>query len=988
MSGKLRLAEGGRIDRSQPISFRFNGSQYKGFEGDTLASALMAHGVRLVARSFKYHRPRGIMSAGIEETNALVQLVGDEDEPNVPATIVNLREGLEAESVNCWPSVNYDFGAINERFWRLFPAGFYYKTFMWPASMWHFYEYFIRRMAGMGRSPKTYNADDHYEKRFHSCDVMVVGSGPAGLAAALAAGRSGARVLLVDDQREAGGDLLNTTAEIDGKDAMNWVTESVAEIAGMGEVIHLQNATAAGYYDHNFLTVVERGPSHDWIRERMWKVRAKEVVLATGSFERPMVFTDNDRPGVMLAGAARTFARRYGVKPGQRAVIMTNNSDAYDVAFLLVDTGVDVAAIVDARKSIPETIAAKASELGIEVISGHGIVGVDGKKSVSGVSIAPLSDPSQTRRISCDLVCTSGGWSPSIHLFSQSGGKPKWDAAQLCFVPGASVQSERSTGSARGTFALSDCIREGFSAGAEAAQASGHKAETPNTPETSATEPLAVEALWEIPSGRKGTRAFVDFQNDVTTGDLRLAAREGYQSVEHVKRYTTAGMGIDQGKTGNINVIGILAQNYELEPPEVGTTTFRPPYSPISFGVMAGIDQGQLIIPSRRTPMTDWHEKEGGFMNEAGLQYRRPLYYTKDGETIAEASRREAKTVRTSVGMYDGSPLGKIELNGPDVVKLLNMVYANSFDTLKIGMGRYGMMLHEDGRMLDDGITFRLGEEHYLMSTGSGAADSIYAHVVRMLQCEWPEWKIYATPVTAQWAGMCICGPRARDVLVKLGTDIDLNPETFKFMGVAEGKIGGFSTRIMRATYTGELSFEVNVPSRYGQAMWEAIMEAGKEWDITPVGGEANGILRVEKGFIAPGAEGDGTTNLFDAAHGWAFHQKKKDFIGKRSVDRDRRIGGPRKQLVGLLPEDSTFVPPDGSPIIEGGTNGGAPVMIGHVTAGTFSPNLERSLTLALLMEGHNRKGEKVTISLADRTALATVTDPIFIDPSGERMRS
>jgi sarcosine oxidase subunit alpha len=988
MSGKFRLTEGGRIDRSRPINFRFNGKRYGGFEGDTLASALLAHGVRVVARSFKFHRPRGIMAAGIEESNAIVQLCGDEDEPNVPATRLLLREGLEARSVNCWPSVNFDLGAINERFWRLFPSGFYYKTFMWPASMWPFYEHLIRQMAGWGRAPKTYNSKEHYEKRFHHCDVLVVGAGPSGIAAALAAGRSGARVLLVDDQPEPGGDLLNGAAEIGGKEALNWIAESVAELDAMPEVIRLSNATAAGYYDHNFLAVVETDPSHDWIRERMWKVRAKQVVIAAGSIERPMVFVDNDRPGVMQAGAARTYVSRYGVKPGQRAVFMTNNSSAYEAAFTLAEAGVEVAAIVDSREAIPETVAAKASTLGIDVIPGHGIVAVEGRKRVSGVAIAPLSNPSQSRRISCDLVCSSGGWSPSIHLSSQSGAKPQWDADQLCFVPGVSVQAERSSGSARGTFALGECLREGFEMGAEAARAAGQEAETPDLPETSATEPLAIEAHWELSSGRRGARAFVDLMNDVTSDDLKLAVREGYQSVEHVKRYTAAGMGIDQGKTGNVNVIGILAQDFGLEPPEVGTTTFRPPYSPISFAVMTGIDQGQLIIPSRRTPITDWNEREGAFMNEAGLNFRRPLYFTKTGEDIDEASRREAKAVRTSVGIYDGSPLGKIELAGPDVVKLLNMIYTNSFDKMRIGGGRYGMMLFEDGRMFDDGITFRLGEDRYLMSTGSGTADAIFAHVQRMLQCDWPEWKVYATLVSAQWANICVCGPRTREVFERVGTDIDITNESFKFLDIREGTVGGFPARLMRATFTGELSFEVAVPSRHGLAMWEALMEAGSEWDITPVGGEANGILRLEKGFIMPGAEGDGTTNVFDAAHGWMFHQKKKDFIGKRSVDRDRKLGGPRKQLVGLLMEDPSFVPPDGSPIIEGETDAGQPIMVGHITAGTFSPNLERSLALALLFQGRDRKGESVTISLADRTEQATVTDPIFIDPRGERMRS
>jgi len=979
MTQGFRLDGGGAIDRHRPLTFSFNGRSLRGYAGDTLASALLANGVRVVARSFKFHRPRGIMSAGVEETNALVQLTGALDEPNALSTRLALSEGLCADSVNCWPSVDFDFGAINERLWRLFPAGFYYKTFMRPAWLWPVYERVLRQFAGFGRAPKS-ASDDCYEKRFHHCDVLVVGAGPAGLAAALAAGRSGARVTLVDDQSHPGGDLHNAAAEIDGRPALAWAADAAAAFDRLPGAVRLAESTAAGYYDHNFLTVFQRNPEQPWLRERIWKVRAKQVVVAAGAIEQPLVFADNDRPGVMLAAAARTYVHRYAVRPGTRAVVVTNNTSAYAAAADLARAGIAVAAIVDTRA------APAAAAGGIEVLAGHAIVGVKGVKQVRAVVVAPRAGGAE-QQIACDLVCMSGGWNPVVHLLSQAGEQLRWDERHACFVPGPPVQAERAAGSANGAFALADCLREGFEAGAAAASAAGYSASSPPVPATPTTPALDLEPCWSMPPRRRGTRAFVDFQNDVTADDVGLALGEGYASVEHVKRYTTAGMGVDQGKTGNINIIGLMAERAGVAPPEVGTTTFRPPYTPIGFGAIAGIDQGPIIIPARVTPLTEWHESHGGILDEAGSNYRRPKCYVRRGESERDAIMREARAVRNGLGIYDGSPLGKIDLRGPDARALIDRLYTNSFTTLPIGRARYGLMLQEDGRLLDDGVVFRLGEHHYLLSTGSGVAENVYANVIWYLRTVWPDLRAYATLVTTQWANMCVCGPRARDLMRKVGTDFDLAPEAFKFFDFRHGKVGGYAARVARVTYTGELSFEVNVPARHGRAMWELLMKAGGEWDITPVGSETSNVLRIEKGFLLMRVEGDGMANPYDVGHGWVINEKKADFVGKRSLQRDRNVGDPRRELVGLLTDDPNFVPPDGSPIVEVGATG-KKIMIGHVTAATYSPNVERAIALALLRGGHQRKGETVTIAAGAREARARVTEPIFIDPDGERMRS
>ena len=867
----FRLAAGGTlIDRSRRLRFRFNGTDYEGHPGDTLASALMANGVRVVGRSFKYHRPRGIVAAGAEEPNAVVQLDGEGDgggdEPNARATTLALREGLSARSVNCRPSVNFDLGAINDRLSRLLAAGFYYKTFMGPPGGWNFYGRFIRRMAGLGTAPRRPDRRV-YEKRFHHCDVLVAGAGPAGLRAVLAAARSGARVMIADDGPAPGGMLLDGMAAIGGHPAGEWAAEAAAELDALPNVVRLDRATVAGYYDHNLLTVVELSPAQPWIGERLWKVRARRVVLATGASERPLVFTNNDRPGVMLASAALAYVRRHGVRPGTRAVAVTNNNSAYRAVLALADAGVEVPVLADVRRHPPEPLVAGLAARGVEVLRGHAVVDVAGAQTVRAAAVAPPERPGERRRVACDLVLCSGGWNPRVHLHSQSGARPAYDAEHACFVPGDSVQAERSAGACNGAFSLRAALEQGWRAGAEACAALGFDA--PDVSGTSATEvpecsedpPPDTLPCWEIPSPRPRAKAFVDLANDVTAEDIRIAEQEGFRSVEHVKRYTTAGMGIDQGKLGNVNAIGILSEALSQAPGAVGTTSYRPPYTPVSFGVIAGKERSELVLPARRTALTDRVEEAGAVMFEAGAGYRRPSCFPRAGESEAEAIAREALACRTAAGMYDGSPLGKFELHGPDVAAFLDRVYANRWDDLAVGRGRFGWMLREDGRLLDDGITFRLGEDHWWMFAGTSAAGHVHRHLERLLQLVWPELKVYLTIVTSQWTNVCVCGPKARAVLEGAGTGASLAPDAFPFMAMREMTVAGLPARVARAGYTGELSFEVNVPARHGVRLWEALTEAGEPFGLAPIGSEASMVMRCEKGFVSAGFEGDGIVN-------------------------------------------------------------------------------------------------------------------------------
>ena len=991
-AGVMRTDQGGRIDRSRHYAFEFNGRSYRGHPGDTLASALLANDVRLVARSFKYHRPRGIVSAGVEEPNALVQLAGFDDVPNEPATTLALTDGMSARSVNCWPSVDFDLGAMNGHLAPLFPAGFYYKTFFGGPGGWDLCGPVIRRLAGLGRAPASAGPNG-YEKRFYHCDLLVVGAGPAGLTAALAASRAGARVMLVDERSEVGGSLLEQTAHIGDRPAMDWVSQATAELHDLG-VLRLSDATAFGYYDQNFIGIVECHPEPEWLQERLWKVRAARVILATGAIERPLVFPDNDRPGVMTVHAARAYLNRFGVLAGRRAVVVTNNNSAYEAALDLCAGGVAVRLVIDVRGSVDSELRRQLARNGVEVLAAHVVTGVDGTRSVRAVHCGPSDEageplPSQPqRRVECDLILSSGGWNPTVHLHSQTGARPVFDEAKACFIPGIPVQAEHSVGAAAGEFDLAKCLGEGERVGRQFANELDFDARPGPVLDTGPTVPLDIEACWQMACDSPRAKAFVDLQNDVTVADLRLAHREGFRSVEHLKRYTTAGMGTDQGKLGNANIIGILAGIDECPPGSVGTTTFRPPYSPISFGAIAGNDLRELAIPARRTAITGWNESNRAVMFEAGAGYRRPSYYPRGEETMAQAINREVLACRNAAGIYDGSPLDKFELAGPDVVEFLERVYTNRWSDLKPGRARFGWLLREDGRLLDDSVCFRLGERHFRMFCGTGAADQVQAHLERLLQLEWPHLQVHLAVVTSQWTNICVCGPRSREILRAAGATISLDGKALPFMAVTTGEVAGLSATVARVSYTGELSFEINVRARDGLELWEGLLAAGEPFGLTPVGSEASLVMRCEKGFVSAGFEGDGIVNVYDAGQGWCVDHTKLDFIGKRTLERDKRLGGVRPAVVGLVPDDESFVPPDGTPLLDPPGPDGQPNMVGYVSQGVHSPTLGRGIALAVLDGGGGRIGQSITVDAVGQRGTAQITAPCFVDPDGVRMRS
>ncbi len=1002
MAGHMRLPQGGLVKRDTPLTFTFDGRTYLGLAGDTLASALLANGVHLVGRGFKYHRPRGIVSAGAEEPNALMQ-VGDDPrtEPNLKATQVELVDGLSARSQNAWPSLEFDVGAVNSLASRFLPSGFYYKTFMWPASAWKTYEHFIRRAAGLGHSPSERDPD-RYDKTFAHCDVLVVGGGPAGLAAALAAGRAGARVVLAEQDSLLGGALLNQQGEtIDGQPALDWVVAAEAELAAMPEVRILKRTIAYAAFDHNFFGLVESltdhlpaAPEH-LPRKRLWKLRTKQAVFCGGAIERPMVFADNDRPGVMTASAVQTYVNRYAVKPGRRAVVFTNNDSGYGAALDMTAAGIEVAAVVDTRPTPAGPLTERAEAQGLRILAESAIVGVEGKKRVKGVRVAELAADGKTmvgevEAIDCDLVANSGGWNPTVHLFCQAKGKLRWDDDHACFVPDEAMQpGQRSAGAGNGAFGLQSCLTQGAEAGAAAAADCGFSAATGELPQAGERDFLPGRWLWLIPGehplGQKA-KHFVDQQNDVTAADLKLALREGYSSIEHVKRYTTTGMATDQGKMGNVNAIGIVAETVNKHLPDVGVTTFRPPYTPVTFGAFAGRDVDDLLDPVRRTPMHAWHERNGALFEDVG-QWRRAWYYPREGEDIHAAVNREVKAVRDSLGILDATTLGKIDIQGPDAAEFLNRVYTNAWLKLAVGRCRYGLMLKEDGMVMDDGVTTRLGEQHYLMTTTTGNAAAVLAHLEDYLQTEWPDLKVYLTSVTEQFATMTISGPNARVLLGEL-TDADISPEALPHMGYTPGKVAGVPARIFRISFTGECSFEINVPASFGMAVWQTLMTAGERYGITPYGTEAMHVLRAEKGYIIVGQETDGSVTPLDLDMDWIV-SKTKDFVGKRSLTREDMSKPDRKQLVGLLTKDPQEVLPEGAQLVDEVLSNPPMPMLGHVTSSYYSPNCGRSIALALVKGGLAKKGETIFAPLADGKVVPCVIaeSPVFFDPEGERLK-
>ncbi|SEB16127.1 sarcosine oxidase subunit alpha family protein [Paraburkholderia sartisoli] len=996
MSQKDRLPGGGRINRAIVLNFTFNGRKYQGFQGDTLASALLANGVHFVARSWKYHRPRGIVTAGVEEPNAIVQLeTGAYTVPNARATEVELYQGLVATSVNAKPSIEKDRMAVNQKIARFIPAGFYYKTFMWPRRFWPKYEEAIRDAAGLGTAPEEKDAD-RYDKCFAHCDVLVIGAGPTGLAAAHAAARSGARVTLVDDQPEPGGSLLSCRAEIDGKPALQWVHQIEDALRQMPDVKILCRSTAFGYQDHNLVTVTQRLTEHlpvsqrKGTRELMWKIRAKRVILATGAHERPIVFGNNDLPGVMLASAVSTYLHRYAVLPGRNAVVFTSNDDGYQCALDLKAAGAQVT-VVDPRAAESKgTLPVLARRHGIKIMNGVAVTAAHGKLRVASVELASYSNGQPGAKqgdLPCDLLAMSGGWSPVLHLFAQSGGKAHWHDDKACFVPGKAMQAETSVGACAGDFALGQGIRLAVDAGVEAARAIGYSVAPPDPVQVADTVEAKMQPLWLV-GGRelaaRGPKQFVDFQNDVSAADIFLAAREGFESVEHVKRYTAMGFGTDQGKLGNINGMAILAQVLGKTIPETGTTTFRPNYTPVTFGTFAGRELGEFLDPVRKTAVHEWHVENGAAFEDVG-NWKRPWYYPKPGEDMHAAVVRESLAVRTSVGILDASTLGKIDIQGPDSAKLLNWVYTNPWSKLEVGKCRYGLMLDENGMIFDDGVTVRLADQHYMMTTTTGGAARVLTWLERWLQTEWPDMRVRLASVTDHWATFAVVGPNSRKVLQKVCHDVDFANEAFPFMSYREGTVAGAAARVMRISFSGELAYEVNVPANVGRAVWEALMAAGAEFDITPYGTETMHVLRAEKGYIIVGQDTDGSMTPYDLGMG-GLVAKSKDFLGKRSLTRSDTAKAGRKQLVGLLPDDASFVIPEGSQIVAGPFQGDTAPMLGHVTSSYYSPILKRSIAMAVVKGGLDRIGETVTIPLADgRQVAASITSSVFYDSEGAR---
>jgi sarcosine oxidase subunit alpha len=1004
----LRTLEGGRIDRSRTVHFSFDGRAYTGVAGDTLASALLANGVHLMGRSFKYHRPRGVLASGAEEPNALVAVRRDAARytPNLRATQVELYEGLEAHSQNRWPSLAFDLGAVNDLLAPFIPAGFYYKTFMWPRRAWQsLYEPRIRAAAGLGRAP-TEADPDRYAARYAHCDVLIVGAGPAGLAATTAAAASGARVMLCDEQNEFGGSLLaddpRGAAAIEGRPAPQWLRETLAALASNARVTLLPRTTAFGYFPHNLLGLNERLTDHladphpEVPRERQWQVRAREVVLTTGAIERPLVFPGNDRPGIMLAGAARTWLNRYGVLPGTRAVVVTACDQAYPAALELQQAGVFIATIADVRAPDDGPWAAQARAAGIPVRARATVLGTSGRRRVNSIRLAQLEagEPGDPHTQPCDLVLMCGGFTPSVHLFSQSRGKLLWDEGLQAFLPGTPAERVRSAGACRGVFALGAALADGAAAGAAAAREATAPARTGVCPSgagaASAMPPAAgggagFAGALPQPAGARA-RAFVDWQNDVTTKDLALATREGFRSIEHIKRYTTTGMATDQGKTSNLNALGIVSRTLGKAIPQVGLTTFRMPYTPVSFGSFAGLSRGELFDPVRATPMHEWARARGVVFEDVGL-WKRARYFPRGAENMHAAVGRECLAVRNACGIFDATTLGKIEVVGKDAVTFMNRLYVNAWTSLAVGRCRYGLLLRDDGFIYDDGVAARVSENCFHLTTTTGGAPRVLAMMEDYLQTEWSDLKVWLTSTTEQWAVIAVQGPNARAVLAEL-VDIDIAAAALPHMSVALGHICGVPMRLFRVSFTGELGFEINVPADFGAPVWQAVWDAGQAHGITPYGTETMHVLRAEKGYIIVGQDTDGTVTPDDAGLGWAIGKNKPDFVGKRSLERPAMTSPERRQLVGLLTTDPHTVLEEGAQVMAQPGARAPSRALGHVTSSYHSSVLARSIAMGLVAGGRARVGQTLYVRVPAGDVPVQVASPVFYDPEGRRLHA
>ncbi len=1000
MSNKFRLSSGGEINRTERVSFKFNGKTFFGYKGDTLASALLANGVHLVGRSFKYHRPRGFLGSGSEEPNAIVQIIKDKarTEPNIRATEIEIFEGFESKSQNCWPSVNFDVGEINNFISPLLPAGFYYKTFMWPAKLWKTYEYFIRKSAGLGVSA-TVRDPDLYDHRYYHCDILIVGSGPAGLTAASIAVKSGKKVLLVDEKADHGGSLVGSDSELtkinDGT-PKDWVNKTFSDLSKNKNIKILNRTSVAAYHNYNYLIMVQNLTDHlneeekkNKIRQRLWKVRAKKVILATGSIERTMVFDCNDRPGIMLSSAVRKYLNRYSVKCGNNVVVFANNDDAYETAISLHNKGIKIKAIIDIRENSDGDLVKKCNDLGLKILWKHAVVTTKGRKKINKVIVMKLSNNNNSVvgneiKIDCDLLCISGGYTPAVHLFTQSGGKLLYNENKSYFYPGKNSLEQISIGSCTGIFNIKKIIDDAYTKVNEFL-----KTNIENDTLVSDMKSGGFENIWLIPSNKVPgkTKSFVDFQNDSTANDIKLALREGFKSIEHVKRYTTTGMATDQGKIANMHALGIISEHTKTKMGELGTTTFRPPYTPLTFGALVGRNVKKFFDITRRTPIHSWHEKNNAKFENVG-QWKRAWYYPINNESMHDAVQRESKAARENVGILDASTLGKIDIQGSDASEFLNRVYTNAWSKLGIGKCRYGLMLNEDGMVYDDGVTTRLGENHYIMTTTTGGAATVMGKLEDYLQTEWPELKVFLTSVTDHFATVSLCGPHSKKILEKVVKNINFDDQNFPHMSFKEGVIDNIKCRVMRISFTGELSYEINIQANYGKAVWEKCMEAGKEFKITPYGTESMHLLRAEKGFVIVGQETDGTVTPIDLQMDWIVSKKKYDFIGKRSLYRSDTMKEGRKQMVGLLTEDPNEVLEEGAQIVAEVKKKPPMDMLGHVTSSYYSPNLKKSIALAVVKNGKNLNGKKLYVPMKNKIIKVTVSDSVFIDKEGKRLNA
>ena len=998
MEQEFRLKKEGLINRNKLIKFKFNGKNYSGYEGDTLASALLANGIHLIGRSFKYHRPRGFFGAGVDEPNAKLQVkINGYSEPNINATEIELVEGLSASSQNCWPSVNFDIGAINNFLNKFFPAGFYYKTFMWPKSFWYrVYEPFIRKAAGLGVASLEKD-NERYDHKYEYCDLLVTGSGPAGLSSAYAAAKNGAKVILAEDKPRFGGSLLTDNVTIDNLSGKEWANKIISELKAMPNVIVKNRSQVFGYYDHNMMVMFEKTGDHlekkskFTPRQRLWYIRAKEVLLSTGSIERPIVFGNNDTPGVFLSAAAKEYMKVYGVLIGKKPVIFTNNDSAYETAIEFKKNGVNPI-ILDTRENQNSELIDEARNLDIDIKFSYAVINANGYKKVKSATIGKLNKNKDSfeniETINCDCICVSGFWTPTVHLASQSGNKLKFSEKIDAFIPDKSKQKEHSIGASNGSFTLKETIESGFKLGSEVSKNITKKDEQVQIPKSNEPKYSSHDKFWcsPLPKG-KNYKRFVDFQNDVAVSDIEVALREGYRSIEHVKRYTTLGMATDQGRTSNLNGLQLVANVEKKIVPQVGHTTFRPPFTPVTIGTLVGREIGKEYMPTRKTPMHSWHEKNNAVWVDAGA-WKRPRYYKRGNENLFEASKREAKNVREHVGICDVTTLGKIDIKGPDAAEFLNRVYTNAWLKLPVGKARYGVMLREDGIVMDDGTTTRISENHYHMTTTTAQAANVLSHLEYYLQIVWPELNVNVVSTTEQWAGAALAGPKSRDVLSKLFPDLDVTNEGLPFMGYTEGKLFGIDAKIFRISFSGELAYEINVKSDNGLFMWEKIIEIGKEFNMQPYGTEALSTLRIEMGHVA-GPELDGRTIPYDVSLD-GMVSKKKDFIGKRSLQKEAFTRDDRQKIVGLVPLDKKSSIPEGSHLVEN-KNAKYPIpKLGHVSSSCWSVENNNPFSLAIIKDGKNMIGKKLfAVSPLKNTSIEVeVISSHYVDHEGKRVRS